>query len=135
MLPNTQIKTLQSLMNASIRFIYSITVSDEYSIIKYMKKCHFMPVRARIDFKVRMLVYKVFNGMAPNYIVKLLCSKESLQSHRVSSDTLLLHKRRPEKTNKLNRRFSIAASTVWNKLPLNIRNCASLSLFKAKPKP
>ena len=65
-LPNNQIKKLQRLMNAAIRFIYNLRRSDDYSITAYMKRCHFLPVEFRVKYKICVLVYKYLYGLAPN---------------------------------------------------------------------
>jgi hypothetical protein len=133
-LPNNQIKKLQRLMNASIRFIFNLRLHDDYSITDHMKKCHFLPVRARIDFKICLLVYKSLNGLSPTYLTELIRPKNSLESLRVYQDKFLLHEPNPDIKNHKNRRFSIAAPKIWNKLPLNIRQCDSLFTFKSKLK-
>ena len=133
-LPNESIKKLQRLMNASIRFIYKIRLSDTYSITSYMKQCHFLPVKARIDFKINMLVYKCINGTAPIYLQELIQPKNSLACLRIYHDNLLLQTPSLNLNNKKNRSFSLVAPREWNKLPFDIRSSSSLPIFKSKLK-
>ena len=133
-LPGCQIKKLQRLMNASIRFIYNIRLSDDYSITEYMQKCHFLPVKARIDYKICLLVYKIMSGAAPSYLKELVRPKDSLQSLRVYRDQFLLDEPKLDQNEQKNRRFSIAAPKIWNGLPLEVRQSDSLHIFKIRLK-
>ena len=125
-LPNKSIKKLQRLMNSSIRFIFNIKLSDDYSITSYMKRCHFLPVKSRIEFKVNMLVYKCLNGTAPMYLQDLIQPKKTLQSLRIHHDKLLLHNPKQHINNQKNRSFSQSAPKYWNKLAIEIRQSTSL---------
>ena len=133
-LPKKQIKKLQKLMNASIRFIFNLRISDHESITPYMKQCHFLPVNARIEFKVCTLVYKCLNGLAPSYLSCLIEPKHSLESLRIHNDPLLLHRPKLDTRNYKNRRFSIIAPQLWNSLPLQTRNSDTLTIFLSKLK-
>ena len=133
-LPEKQTKKLQRLMNASIRFIYNLRRSEEYSITEHMKKCHFLPVTFRVDFKVCVLVYKCLNDSAPSYLMNLVTLKTSLESLRVYKDKSLLEVIKPHQQNYKNRGFSIEAPNIWNLLPPEIRNANSLDIFKTKLK-
>ena len=133
-LPKCEIKKLQRLMNGSVRYIYKLKRDPNISITEYLKKCHFLPVALRIQFKICTLVYKCINGIAPHYLMDLLKIKESLQSLRVYSDSSLLHVPNLDKLNYKNRRFTIVASRAWNDLPKDLRDIQSLSAFKAKLK-
>ena len=120
-LPQNKINKLQRLMNAGIRFIYNLRISDDYSITELMKQCHFLPVNARIEFKICVLVYKCLTNQAPSYLQQLLYPKHSLESLRVHSDTSLLYRPKLDSRNYKNRRFSVIGPQIWNKLPLEIR--------------
>ena len=136
-LPKKQIKKLQRLMNAAIRFIYNVRFTDHNSIIsitQLMKRCHFLPVSVRIEFKVCTLVYKCLNCSAPVYLTELIQRKSSLESLRIFNDQFLLQKPKLDTKNYKNRRFSIIAPQLWNGLPLEIRSSASLTIFISKLK-
>ena len=133
-LPQKQVKKLQKLMNAGVRFIFKLRLSDRISITPYLKKCHFLPVKARIDFKICLLVYKCLNNMGPSYLTDLLQRKSSLPSLRVHGDNSLLHVPRYETANYKDRKFSFSAPMLWNKLPRNVRESNSLDIFKSRLK-
>ena len=134
-LPKKQIKKLQRLMNASVRFIFRIPRFDrEISISEHLKKCHFLPVQQRIDFKICVFVYKCLNDLAPEYLQNLIQRKCSLESLRVYNDRYLLERPQSEKENYKNRRFSICSASIWNCLPFEVRSSQTLSVFRKKLK-
>ena len=133
-LPKKDIKKLQRLLNAAVRFIYSLRRSDRVSITEYMKKCHFLPVHLRIQYKICVLVFKCLHGTAPGYLIDLLEKKKTLDKLRIKDDTTLLQLDHYEKVAYKNRKFSVAPPTLWNQLPKDIRESFSLSIFKTKSK-
>ena len=57
-----QIKKLQRIMNASARLIYC--APKFCHITPILKELHWLPVRARIEFKLLLITYKVVKGLA-----------------------------------------------------------------------
>ena len=131
-LPGKQIKKLQRLLNAAVRFIFNIR-RRKFPATLYLKKAHILPVELRLRFKMCVMVFKCFNGIAPPYLQNLIRKKISLESLRVSQDTTLLDEPRLEQHFK-NRRFEIVGPRQWNMLPRFIRETASVELFKSRLK-
>ena len=130
-----EIKRLQRLMNASVRFIYNLDKRDySISITEYIKKCHFLTVNLRIKYKICVLVFKCIQGIAPFYLTEMLDKKESLESLRINKDTMLLNCLKYDKPNYRNARFSSSAPRVWNELPITLRSTANLTIFKSRLK-
>ena len=72
-LPNEQIFKLQRVQNAAARLIMDI---GKYShITPALDELHWLPVLARIHFKILLLAFKAIHGLAPEYISKLLLIK------------------------------------------------------------
>ena len=65
-----QIKKLQRIMNASARLIYC--APKFCHITPILKELHWLPVRARIEFKLLLITYKVVKGLAPKYLSELI---------------------------------------------------------------
>ena len=133
-LPQCDINKLQMLMNASVRFIYSLRRSKDISITYYLKKCHFLPVKLRVNFKICVLVYKCQHESAPEYLTELLQEKDSLESLRVYKDRSLLKIENLNQLDYKNRRFSVIAPILWNNLPRETRESESLFIFKKRLK-
>ena len=136
-LPKKQLSRLQSLINASVRFIYnlrkyfrpSLSHPTPISITSFTKKCHFLPIQTRINFKICTLVYKCLNNLAPQYLKNLISIKQSLPSLRISKDNLLLQ---PlfQTLNYKHRAFSSAAPAIWNTLSYELRSSPSIGIFR-----
>ena len=91
-------------------------------ITPVLRDLHWLPVRHRIDFKVAMTVFKCIHGLAPQYLADdcVLASTVHSRRHLWSADTMKLVVQRT-KTVIATRAFAVAAATVWNRLPADIR--------------
>ena len=81
---------------------------------------HWLPVTHRIEFMIAMLVHKYIYGVSPQYILDLIKIKESSQYQLRSYRAYNAY--RTKKTLG-DRAFENVAPKVWNKLPLEIRQC------------
>jgi hypothetical protein len=86
---------------------------------------HWLSVRPYIHFKILLITYKSINDMTPEYLCELVSIRKSSRKLRSSSQILLqvLVSRLKSYVNCV---FSVAAPTLWNRLPANIRNASSL---------
>ena len=126
-LPDVTIRRLQSVQNSAARIV---SLSDRRChITPVMQSLHWLPVKARIDFKILILVFKCLNGSAPSYLADCLCVKQSERNLRSSNGVTLIVPRSHTKAFG-DRAFSVAGPTLWNSLPLNIRQLKSYALFK-----
>ncbi len=53
------------------------------------KDLHWLPINARIEFKMLMLTWKAYNQIGPDYLVELLKIKENCHNTHSSNDYLL----------------------------------------------
>ncbi|CAH3144879.1 unnamed protein product, partial [Porites lobata] len=85
----------------------------------------------RIEFKIAMLVHKCIYGVAPQYLLDLIKIKESSR-YQLRSDRGILLMDNTYRTKKTlgDRAFENTAPKVWDRLPLEIRQCQSLNIFK-----
>ena len=52
---------------------------------------HWLPVKFRIEFKILLIVFKIFRGLAPSYLSFLIISKPASKYNlRSSNDSTLL---------------------------------------------
>ena len=89
---------------------------------------HWLPVDMRIKFKIATLTYKILFTGQPTYLHHLLQPYTPLRSIRSASQRLLHIP--PLRTNFSRRAFRHAAPTVWNDIPLTIRESGTLNTFK-----
>ena len=57
-------------MNASARHIYC--APKFCRITPILMELHWLPVRARIEFKILLITFKVIKGLAPKYLSDLI---------------------------------------------------------------
>ena len=124
---------LQRLMNAAARVI-SRKKSWQH-ITPTLKQFHWLPVIARIKFKVLMMTYKCLNGSAPLYLqslLKMYSSSRLLRSNVVLEGTLRVNRYKRKKHG--GRAFSNIAPVLWNSIPQEIQNAETLATFKKRLK-
>ena len=128
-LPKYQISKLQRVQNTAARLITNTRKYDHITPALY--SLHWLPVFYRIHFKILIITFKAIYNIAPSYICNLVsiksCSDYSLRSNK----SLFLDRPKGRMLSTLGARsFYAAAPTLWNSLPLHIREITSLSVFK-----
>jgi len=94
---------------------------------------YWLPVEYRIKFELAKLTFNVRNNnSAPSYLSSLLSSYVPRPGLRSSNSSLLTIP--SHKLNFASRGFRIAAPTIWNSLPSEIRTCASFCAFSGQLK-
>ena len=94
---------------------------------------HWLPVKFRIEFKILLIVFKIFfRGLAPSYLSFLIISKPvSKYNLRSPNDsTLRSYPNIKPKGSLGERAFVFAAPKLWNALPRLIRESTSIDTFK-----
>ena len=93
-----------------------------------MRELHWHPISHRIIFKVAMITFKVQASSEPTYLSELLHRYLPIRSLRSCEQNLWSVPRC--KTVTASRAFSVAAPSIWNSLPNDIKNSGSIALFK-----
>ena len=132
-IPQYQVQRIQRILNAAARLIYRCPRISHITPI--LIALHWLPIKYRVEFKIALLVYKALNNMAPIYISELLIPKPSCERWTLRSDDQgLLHIPKTNCKTLGDRSFAYAAPQLWNSLPLNVRNCDSILVFKKRLK-
>ena len=87
---------------------------------------HWLPVDYRIRYKISTLTYKILQQQ-PTYLQPLLSRYIPARSLRSGKQIQLIIPR--TNTRIRTRAFSVAAPNIWNSLPLNVRDVATLGTF------
>ena len=124
-IPDYLLQKLQYVQNSAARLLTGLRKYDHIS--PTLMDLHWLPVAARIDYKVALITFKCLNGMGPSYLSDLLVP---LSEDRRSADGMLLVIPKTNKVNYGDRSFRKAAAKLWNELPVNLRCCNSLEAFK-----
>ena len=103
---------------------------SHYSFVKLI------PIKLRIEFKIILIVFKIFNGLAQSYLSYLITRKpKSRYNLRNSSDkTVVSYPSFKSKATLGDWAFMFAAPKLWNNLPRDIRESSSINSFKSKLK-
>ena len=90
---------------------------------------HWLPVDYRIRYKISSLTYKILQQQQPTYLQPLLSRYIPSRSLRSGEQIQLIIPRTNTRIG--TRAFSVAAPTIWNSLPLNVRDVATLGTFQS----
>lgn len=114
---------LQRFQNSCARLIYGKHKYDH--VTNLFVDLHWLPVKARIMFKIICMVFKSLQNKAPLYLSSLL-------SYRREADATLMVPRCNSAIGE--RAFCVCGPSLWNALPQNIRSISSFDMFKCKLK-
>ena len=130
-LPSVSLNRLQKVQNHAARLILRKRKTDHVSPL--LKELHWLPVEARIKYKMCVLAFKHFQGTLPPYLSNKLQSYTPSRTLRSSAEKLLKVPKYNLKTSGL-RTFHVQATLCWNSLPSGLRDSPSLPTFQKKLK-
>ena len=131
-LSKSQLDELQRVQNTAARLV---TRSKKHEhITPVLRNLHWLPVHKRISFKILLMTFKTLNGQSPVYISELISRYQPTRTLR-SCSCNYLSLTKCSTNSRGDRSFSVASAKLWNSLPLQLRNCKSVSTFKSQLKP
>ena len=123
-LPNCQLVKLQGILNRAARLILGVPFHDR--ITPALIELHWLPIKARIIYKICVLTYQALKTGYPEYISQLLvpfCVPSLIQVRHAYEDRLV----EPRARNELGERtFSNSAPHLFNSLPLHKRSSPNI---------
>ncbi|XP_075342899.1 olfactory receptor 8G17-like [Odontesthes bonariensis] len=122
-LPNKALDRLQRVQNSATRILTN--TKRWQHITPTLKHLHWLPVKSRITYKILLLTYKSLHTLAPQYLSDLIQQHSQPRSLRSSDKNQLVTPRSRLRTFG-DRAFCVAAPTLWNSLPLHIRQAPTL---------
>ena len=132
--PDASIKKLQMVQHSAARLIMQIKIRDHITPI--LMELHWLPVKARITYKLCLLVFKCLNQIAPLYLQDLVTLYQPRRQGLRSED--LHHQLQPPNNIKQKwageRSFIYAAAHLWNALPQDLVLSETCSIFKSRLK-
>ena len=127
-LPDTLICRLQRIQNSAARLITRTHSRESVSLI--LRNLHWLPVKDRLIFKLLVIAFKCQHKLAPLYLQQLLNEYHPIRQLRSSSRQLFV----PLTVSTISyghRAFQYAVPQLWNKLPINIKECSSLLIYSS----
>lgn len=134
-LPNYLLRKLQTIMNRSARLIYSLP--PRVPTTRYLIDLHWLPIKARIEFKMCLVAFKALKFGEPKYLSGLLVRQSSGSGVdlRSSDDPFrLVEPRAVSERCFAERSFSYVAPRLLNRLPVSLKELDSLQAFKSRLK-
>ena len=120
---------LQRVQNCAARIVTRRSRFDHISPV--LKDLHWLPVHRRVQFKTLLYTYKAVHKQAPGYLSDMISVRVPTRALRSASTIVLAVPSRTETKTKFGERhFKYSSSTLWNDLPIEIRNAPSLAIFK-----
>ena len=119
---------LQKLQNCAARLVFKAKKHEH--VTPLLRTLHWLPIQARIDYKLSTLCFHFFSGSSPTYISELLTVYTPTRQLRSSSDSRTLVIPHTKTKTYGQRTFTYCASTQWNSLPAHIRHSQSVHSFK-----
>ncbi|XP_070560261.1 uncharacterized protein [Ptychodera flava] len=123
-----QLGRLQSLQNAAACLVSRTRKFD--NITPVFIDLHWLPVEARIKFKILLTTFKIVHRAAPLYLMDLIEIYTPTRDLRSSNSLRLVPPRGMFNKAYGQRAFSVCAPSLWNSLPPDIRNASSVDCFK-----
>jgi hypothetical protein len=119
---------LQKVQNSAARLVLKARKHEH--VTPLLRALHWLPIQARIDYKLSTLCFQFFSGSSPAYFSQLLTVYTPARQLRSSSDSRILVIPHTKTKTYGQRTFTFCASTHWNSLPSHIRHSQSIQAFK-----
>ena len=130
-LPENKLDRLQRVQNNAARLVLGRRGRDHAKPL--LRSLHWLPVRARIEYKISTLCYRSRDPSAPAYFSDLLSVYQPSRSLRSADAGLMTVPR--IKLNKYGKRaFSYIGPVTWNSLPKPLHDAQSLPSFESNLK-
>ena len=113
--PKYIIDKLQRVQNCAARLILKARKRDHITPI--FKSLHWLPIEARIEYKLCVLCHNYFSRLSPAYLSCLLNQYMHSRNLRSSSDSCRLNFHRVRTKMYGKRSFAFCAPERWNSLP------------------
>lgn len=133
-----QLRRLQAIQNTLSRIISHLPKRASTSNAR--KLLHWLPVEFRVKFKLLVITYKALNTKQPPYLAGCIneysCNKYTRRSNpdnKFLNIPVFIHKTHKSKSH-FDSSYEIAAPSLWNSLPFNVRTATSVATFRSRLK-
>ena len=126
-----ELNRLERVQNAAARLILKKRKRDH--ITPLLRELHWLPVKARCEYKIAVLAYRYFDGTLAPSLATTLSQPTRNRVTRSTYNRILFQPKFKLKSAGA-RAFSVSAPKVWNSLPISLRESTSIDSFKSKLK-
>ena len=132
-LPNYLLRKLQLIMNRAARLIKGLPPRER--ITPALIDLHWLPIKARIIYKICVMVHQAMTFGKPRYIKDMLIDFHVDTAMTLRHSTELHRLLEPRCNLELGfRAFEKSAPRLYNRLPDDVKSSDNLNLFKKKLK-
>ena len=128
-LPASSLAPLRSALNSAARVVAG--APSRIPTTPLLRELHWLPIPARITYKLCLLMYKITNGECPAYLSEMVTSCAAAHTHRAlrsaSSGGFVVPRTRLKFGE---RAFAVAGPIAWNDLPMTVRKSATRRSFR-----
>ena len=132
---DTQVPTISIESNESFISLSARIISNNYDFINsrgadLVKELGWSNFEERRDYLLSVLIYKCCQDIAPAYLTDKLTLHSEINirpSRHTDEATFHIPRTRTELATSA---FAVQGPTVWNRIPLHIRNASSVNTFK-----
>ena len=126
-IPDHNIKKLQQIQNSAARIV---SKSKKYNhITPILKELHWLPVKARVEYKAATLAFNSYNDIGPSYLNQVVRPYIPPRTLRSKNNNLAVS----HNFNRITfgkRSFSYFGPHIWNNLSNDLRKLDSIDSFK-----
>ena len=126
--PKNLLNKLQLVQNAAARLVYKAKKRDH--VTPLLHSLHWLPVQARIEYKLSVICHNHFIDCSPPYISEILSVYTPSRCLRSSSDKRTFCIPKTHTRSYGERSFAFSGPKQFNSLPPNIRDLPTTSSFK-----
>lgn len=130
-LPQTRLRRLQSVINASARLVFRLP--GRCHISPFLRELGWLPISARIETRVATIVHHCLHGRAPDYLSMIITPASHLSGRTrlrsASSGNLQVPFMRLKTVSR--RSFRAVAPRIWNSLPPCVTNSSDFDFKRA----
>ena len=126
--PMHMLERLQKVQNSAARLIVQCHKQNHTSSI--FTSLQWLPINARIEYKLSIICHSFFLDMSPIYLYELLLVYTPKRNLCSSSDNRILCIPKLRTKTFGHRSFSFAAPTIWNSFHTELRHTDSIQKFK-----
>ena len=125
-LPDSTLNRLQRVQNRAARMVTRTKLYDH--ITPVLHRLHWLPVKARIEFKILVHTFNAMKACGPSYLSDIINVYVPTRSLRSQSETSLIV---PISKTKLgDRSFRVAGPRLFNALPCGLRDSNEVAAFR-----
>ena len=124
------LQKLQVAQNSAVRLIEGTRKCDPVTELR--KNLHWLPIEARVKYKILTTTWKTLYNLAPEYLEDLIAVRNSGQ--RTTTREMLEIPDAQGCNNQCDRAYYRVAPNLWNELKLEVKKATTLSSFKKKLK-